>query len=129
MNTNTEKTEASATEVDGTPKRTQSEQLRAYKTNYESYQTPNGSISMDNGDDVALVLRGASPEAVMAAAEKLKGLEPGTLVTRYKKLNPGARRMNSGNQIRAMVKKGEIDNKKVIATIKAVSKILNKVTH
>ncbi len=126
MGTNTE---ASTTEVDGTPKRSQSEQLRAYKAGYETYQAPNGSLSMDNGDEVALALRGSSPEAVMAAAEKLKGLEPGTLATRYAKLNPGARRMNSGNQIRGLVKRGDITAKKVMATLKAVSKELNAVSH
>ncbi len=122
-------TEASTTEVDGTPKRSQSEQLRAYKGGYETYQTPNGSLSMDNGDEVALALRGSSPEAVMLAAEKLKKLEPGTLATRYANLNQGAKRMNSGNQIRGLVKRGDVTAKQVMATLKSVSKQLNAVTH
>lgn len=121
-------TEASTTEVDGTPKRSQSEQLRAYKAGYESYQTASGSISMDNGDEVALALRGSSPEAIMAAAEKLKGLDSGTLATRYASLNPGAKRMNSGNQIRALVKRGDVTRKQVVAALKAVSKELNAVS-
>lgn len=89
-----------AEEVEGTPKRTKSEQLKKYKGGYESYQAPNGNVSMDNGDTVATKLRGSSPEVVMRAAEKLKGLEPGTLTTRYANRNPGAKRMNSGNIIR-----------------------------
>lgn len=116
---------ASKTEVDGSPKLSQSQQLRKYKAGYETYQGPNGNLSMDNGDEVALVLRGASPEAVMAAAEKLKGLEPGTLVTRYADRNAGAKRMNSGNQIRGLVKRGDITAADVTKAIKAASKVLN----
>lgn len=116
-----------ATEVDGTPKRSKSEQLKLYKGGYETYQGPNGNLSMDNGDPVALILRGASPEAVMVAAEKLKGLKAGTLVKRYKNRNAGAKRMNSGNQIRSLVKRGDKTTKDVAAAIKAASKTLNTV--
>lgn len=117
--------EVLATEVEGKPKRSKSDQLKLYKANYEPYQAPNGSISMDNGDPVALILRGASPEATMAAAEKLKGLEPGTLATRYADRNPGAKRMNSGNIIRGCVKRGEATPDAVRKAIKAASKELN----
>jgi len=114
-----------ATEVEGTPKRSKSEQLKQYKAGYETYQGPNGNLSMDNGDPVALVLRGASPEAVMAAAEKLKGLEAGTLATRYIDRNNGAKRMNSGNIIRGLVKRGDVTPAAVTKAIKAASKVLN----
>lgn len=120
--------EVSATEVEGTPKRSKSEQLKQYKAGYETYQGPNGNLSMDNGDDVAQLLRGASPEAVMAAAEKLKGLAPGTLATRYADRNNGAKRMNSGNIIRALVRRGDKTAKDVGAAIKAASKALNTVS-
>ena len=116
------------TEVEGTPKRSKSEQLRAYKGTYETYQGPNGNLSMDNGDPVALALRGSSPEAVMAAAEKLKKLDPGTLATRYIDRNNGAKRMNSGNIIRGCVKRGDATAAQVVAAIKAASKALNTVT-
>lgn len=114
------------TEVEGTPKRSKSEQLRKYKAGYETYQAANGNLSMDNGDDIALILRGSSPEAVMAAAEKLKGLDAGTLATRYIDRNPGAKRMNAGNIIRGCVKRGEATPAAVTAAIKAASKVLNK---
>jgi len=117
--------ETPKTEVDGTPKRSKSEQLKLYKAGYETYQAPNGSLSMDNGDEIALILRGASPEAVMGAAEKLKGLEPGTLTTRYADRNQGAKRMNSGNIIRGCVKRGDATAATVKAAIKEVSKVLN----
>lgn len=122
-------TEAEATEVEGTPKRSKSEQLRAYKAGYETTQLANGNLSMDNGDEVAQMLRGSSPEAVMAAAEKLKKLEPGTLATRYADRNNGAKRMNSGNIIRGCVKRGDATAKDVMAALKAASKQLNAVTH
>jgi len=121
-------TEVEATEVEGTPKRSKSEQLRAYKAGYETYQAPNGNLSMDNGDEVALALRGSSPEAVMAAAEKLKKLDPGTLATRYINRNNGAKRMNSGNIIRGCVKRGDATTKQVVAALKAASKELNAVS-
>ncbi len=129
MNTDTEKANVEQTEVDATPKLTKSQQMRKYKGGYETYQAPNGSLSMDNGDDVALALRGSSPEAVMAAAEKLKKLDPGTLATRYANRNQGAKRMNSGNIIRGCVKRGEATTKQVVAALKAASKQLNTVKH
>jgi len=110
-----------ATEVDGSPKRSKAEQMRHYKTGYEPYQGGDGEISMDNGDDVALILRGAAPEVVMRAAEKLKNLDPGTLATRYANRNPGAKRMNSGNQIRALIRNGEVSVTKLKKTIKAAN--------
>ncbi len=116
--------EAPKTEVDGTPKRSKSEQLRLYKAKYETYQAANGNLSMDNGDEVALVLRGASPEAVMAAAEKLKGLESGTLTARYANRNQGAKRMNAGNIIRGCVRR-DTTLEQVVAAIKDASKQLN----
>ena len=116
-----------APEQAATPKRSKSEQLRKYKPNYETYQLGNGNLSMDNGDDVAQVLRGASPEAVIAAAEKLKGLEPGTLVERYADRNNGAKRMNAGNIIRGCVKRGELAAKGVAKAITTVSTELNAV--
>ncbi|KKN19294.1 hypothetical protein LCGC14_0947230 [marine sediment metagenome] len=131
MNEHTEQastTEASDTEVEGTPKRSKSEQLRKYKAGYDTYQLASGNLSMDNGDKVALILRGASPEAVMLAAEKLKGLEPGTLATRYIDRNPGAKRMNAGNIIRGCIKRGDTNNAGVTKAIKAASKVLNTVT-
>jgi len=115
------------TEVEGTPKRSKSEQMRKYKADYVvTAGLPGKSASMDCDDPVAQALRGSSPEAVMAAAEKLKGLEPGTLAARYIDRNEGAKRMNSGNIIRGCVKRGDTDIKGVTAAIKAVSKVLNK---
>lgn len=111
-----------STEAEGTPKRSKSEQLRRYKPTYQPYQAPNGSLSLDNGDEVALALRGSSPETVVRAAEKLKGLEPGTLATRYKDRNQGAKRMNAGNVIRGYHRRGDA----TVAEIRKVLKDANK---
>lgn len=113
------------TEVDGTPKLSKSEQLRKYKAKYTTYQLGNGNLSMDNGDEIALLLRGSSPEAVMVATEKLKGLEPGTLNKRYKSRNPGAKRMNAGNQIRALERRGDKTMAEIKDALKSASKTLN----
>ncbi len=113
------------TEVDGTPKLSKSEQLRKYKEGYETYQTSNGNLSMDNGDEIALTLRGAAPDVVVRAAEKLKQLEPGTLAERYKDRNPGARRMNAGNIIRGFERRGDA----TVADIKKAIKDANKEIH
>lgn len=122
-------TEAETTEVEGTPKRSKSEQLRAYKATYETTQLANGNLSMDNGDEVAQMLRGSSPEAVMRAAERLKKLDDGTLATRYAERNNGAKRMNAGNVIRGCVKRGDATAKDVMAALKAATKQLNAVSH
>lgn len=124
---NSEENAVEKTEVEGTPKRSKSEQMRKYKAGYVvTAGLPGKSASMDCDDEVAQALRGSSPEAVMAAAEKLRGLEPGTLTARYIDRNQGAKRMNSGNIIRGCVKRGETDAKGVLAAIKAASKVLNK---
>jgi hypothetical protein len=113
------------TEVDGKPKRSKSEQLRAYKGRYETYQAPNGNLSMDNGDAAALKLRGASPEVVMRAAEKLRGLEPGTLTERYAARNNGAKRMNAGNIIRGCLNRDKTVQD-LEAALKSASAEINK---
>ena len=53
------------------------------------------------------MLAGAEPLAVIWAAERLLGLESGELATKYAHLNPGQKRMNAGNRIRAAIKRGD----------------------
>ena len=108
-----------------TPKRSQAEQMARYKAVYEPYVTPKGT-SLDNGDPIALILRGASPEVVIRAAEKLKQMEPGTLAERYKDRNPGSRRMNAGNIIRGFERRGDATIKEIEATIKSANAEINK---
>ena len=88
-------------------KRDMSSTLNKYRETYEDTAAYSGRLSKHNGDDVAKLLAGATPEAVIAAAEVLLGLEAGELETRYVNLNPGQRRMNAGNRIRACIKRGD----------------------
>lgn len=112
---------------ESTPKLSQSEQLRKYKGGYETYATATG-LSMDNGDPIALALRGSSPETVMRAAEKLQGLEPSALATKYANLNPGAKRMNAGNQIRGFERRGDKTVAEIIKVLKQANAEINAVT-
>lgn len=113
-------------ESEASPKLSQSEQLRKYKAGYETYATATG-LSMDNGDAIALALRGSSPETVMRAAEKLKGLEPGTLALRYADRNVGAKRMNAGNMIRGVERRGDNTVAQIVKVLKEANTEINAV--
>jgi hypothetical protein len=109
---------------DPTPRLSKSEQLAKYKERYTPYVTPTG-VSMDNGDEVATTLRGASPEVVIRAAEKLKQLEPGALAMKYADRNNGAKRMNAGNIIRGFIRRGDLE----VAGLKKLIKESNAEIH
>lgn len=81
--------------------------LDRYKAGYKETVAYSGSKSQNNGDTVAQFLAGLAPEDVMRIAERLLEMEAGTLVAKYEGLNPGQKRMNSGNRIRAAVKRGD----------------------
>ena len=85
---------------------------QAIKERRDRYQVHvvNGKKSVNNGDAVALALAPLDPDQVVELAERLLFPdEPsGSLAARYSHLNPGQRRMNAGNRIRAAVKKGVI---------------------
>lgn len=121
MSTNEKRNEA--VEAEAKP-RSKSEQLAKYKERYVPYETATG-VSMDNGDDIAMILRGASPEVVMRAAEKLKQLEPGALATKYADRNPGAKRMNAGNIIRGFERRGDATVAEIKKVIKAANAEIN----
>lgn len=93
----------------GGGKRDMSSTLNRYRETYTDTAAYSGRLSKHNGDGVAEVLAGATPEQVIAAAEQILGLGEGELETKYARLNPGQRRMNAGNRIRAAVKRGDCD--------------------
>lgn len=99
-------------------KPTMAEQLRKHRDGYETTST-NDRLSCDNGDDVATMLRGLTPLAIVKAAEILCGMKEGELQERYAKLNNGQRRMNAGNRIRGLIKKGK----------KSVDEVKSALTH
>lgn len=91
----------------GEPKYTMSKQLQKYRGRYQVCVTSNGTKSLNNGDPIAQLLEGKSWEEVCKLADEVLGEEPGHHATKYANLNPGQRRMNSGNRIRAAWKRGE----------------------
>lgn len=86
-------------------KPTMTEQLKEARKGYTASKSSKGSTSAHNGDDLAILLAGCSPEDVCTTAGKLADLKVGELAKKYGHLNPGQMRMCSGNRIRAMVKK------------------------
>ena len=96
------------------------DQLREARKRYTVSKSSMGSTSAHNGDDLATLLAGCSPEDVCATAEKLADLKAGELVKQYGHLNPGQVRMCSGNRIRAMVKKETVTVDDVAKTLAAL---------
>ena len=61
----------------------------------------------DVGDDIAALLRDCeTADAMYAAGAKYLGVEESSLRERYGHLNPGQQRMNIGNRLRSLWKKG-----------------------
>ena len=108
---------AAKTKEAATDKPTMTEQLKEARKKYTASKSANGSTSAHNGDDVATLLAGSSPEVVCATAEKLAKMNKGELAKKYGHLNPGQVRMCAGNRIRAMVKKEAV-------TVDEVAKVL-----
>lgn len=67
----------------------------------KNYTKTNGSVSC--GDEVAVALAGAKFEALVEFA-KTMGID----TSKYDHLNPGQKRMNIGNKLRTLVRKGEL---------------------
>lgn len=78
-----------------------------YRATLQKTTTATGNKSLDNGDSVALLLRGADLETVYQIGARELGVTVTELKTKYAHLNPGQQRMNVGNRVRAAVKKRE----------------------
>lgn len=96
------------------PAHTMSNQLRRYRVRYVPTTAYSGRKSMNNADDVAVTLAGMTPKQVCDLAEKVCGLPQGSLWAKYESLNPGQQRMNSGNRIRAAIKRGDVTTESVV---------------
>ena len=93
-------------EVELTVGQAMAKQLREARGRYETTAgLPGKGASADCADEVAMALRGATPDQVCRAAEVLLGLGEGELAVKYAKLNPGQIRMNAGNRIRGFIKR------------------------
>ena len=91
------------------PKRSMAGTLGRYRTAYEPSIAAGGRKSFNCGDDLAGLLAGLEPEQVIKLAELALDLEVGTLQAKYDALNPGQKRMNAGNRIRAAIKRGDLE--------------------
>lgn len=78
-----------------------SETLRKYRAGYAKTTSYSGNHSLDNGDEVAELMRGMSPQEACALADKAFGEAEFHHWEKWQHLNPGSRRMNAGNRIRA----------------------------
>ena len=82
-----------------------SEQLKAARVRYAKTKRPSGAASADNADAIAKALRDFEPLEVCEIADKVFKLPLGSHEAKYSKLNPGQKRMNSGNRIRGLWRK------------------------
>jgi hypothetical protein len=93
---------------------TMSEHIRKYRPGYAKVKSYTGSSSLNNNDAVATCLAGLTPDQVCTVAEGVV-FECPDLSKMYNHLNPGQKRMNAGNRIRAAIKRGDITSKDVEA--------------
>ncbi len=98
-------------------KPTMTAQLQKHRGKYEACVSYTNRLSLNNGDEVATLLQGATPEAVVTAAEILCGFKTGELTEKYAHLNKGQKRMNAGNRIRSAVKKGTATTDQLVAAL------------
>ena len=112
------KTETKTEAVVETVGQSQSNTLRKYRAKYQAYAHKPGSLSLDNGDAVALLLRVASLDSVLRAADKLAGTAKGFHKARYAERNVGSQRMNAGNVIRGSIKRGDSTVEQLKAALK-----------
>lgn len=96
--------------VEQAAKRRMKDQMNAYRAGYTESVSASGNKSLHNGDDTATTLAGMEPQAVVALAEAVLGMEAGELWTKYQNLNKGQQRMNAGNRIRNAIKRGDINH-------------------
>jgi len=93
-------------------------QLRAARAHYTKTKRPDGASSADCADAIAKALRDYEPLEVCEVCDRVFDLEVGTTAHKYFSLNPGQKRMNAGNRIRATWKKAWATNdRKEIARI------------
>lgn len=79
------------------------ETLSRYRSRYVPTLSAKGKKSLCNGDPLALLLSGLDLPALFALAASVGLVD---CEERYQSLNPGQKRMNVGNRLRAIVKKG-----------------------
>ena len=94
--------------------------LNRYKAGYVVSKAASGRASLHNGDALAMALAALLPVDVAHLAERLLDCPPlfvGDGTGKYDGLNQGQIRMNSGNRIRAAIKRGDITTDSVLETL------------
>lgn len=117
-----EEEEILAEDEEESAKATMSETLRKYRVGYVKAVSYSKGATLDNGDALATALRGLTPDQSCALADLVLGTASGHHKERYASLNVGQQRMNSGNRVRALIKKGETDIETVLAQLAEVLK-------
>lgn len=83
------------------------EALRKARVRYTKTRRPSGAMSADCADALARELREIEPADAMTLCDKVMQEPIGTAEAKYANLNNGQKRMNSGNRIRAALKKAQ----------------------
>ncbi len=104
---------------DETEVKSMSNTMQKYRTKYEPSLSASGRKSLNTGDEIAHLLAGMEPKAVIAATELLLNLKTNELWDKYSSLNAGQQRMNAGNKIRGATKRGELTVAQVKKVLKA----------
>ena len=99
--------EAEPEAEDDAPK-TMAKTLQHYRVGYAATTAYSGRKSLNNGDDLAVLLAGLDADTTIRIALAVLENPSEKLQAGYPSLNPGQRRMNSGNAIRAAVKRLEV---------------------
>lgn len=95
--------------------------LNKYRVRYEPSICAGGRKSLNNGDDLAQLLAGLTPESVCRLADAALALGDGFCETRYANLNRGQRRMNAGNRLRAALKREAVTFEAIEATLAKIA--------
>lgn len=89
--------------------------LARYRVGYKDAVNASGKKTKICGDELSQAFLSLDPEQTMAKAEQFLNLEPGFLKEKYAKLNPGQKKMNSTNRVRAALKRGDITIEQITA--------------
>jgi hypothetical protein len=107
----TESNTPEATEAEAPKIRRMVDVLRKARGGYAATVAYNGKPSLHNGDDLATALAGISPRNAVRVAQAIADAADPTnapdIWAKYEMLNKGQQRMNSGNRIRAALKRGD----------------------
>ena len=86
-----------------------SNQLSKYRVGYKPSVAASGAKSLNNGDDLARFLEYKEAKLVCMYADEFTPIKDGqSHWDRYARLNEGQRRMNSGNKLRAAIRRGDL---------------------